>query len=78
MILMRYRQVRMVNLMITSTSNFAGNHLHAWLEGMLENTKGYIPIMLLHTNIMFLLAALCAQDPIHSAIVQRCPNPARE
>ena len=52
----------MVNLMITSTSNFTGNHLHAWLESMLKNTKEYIPMMLAHKNIMLLLATLYAED----------------
>jgi hypothetical protein len=68
----------MVNLMITSASNFAGNHLHAWLESMLKNTKEYIPMMLVHKSIMLLLAALYAEDPFHSEIVRRCSNPARE
>ena len=69
MILMRYRQVRMVNLMTTVTSDFAGNHLHTWLENMLENTKEYIPMMLVHNNIMVLLAALYANDPFHSEMI---------
>ena len=78
MILMRYRQIRMMNLMVTSTSNQADDHLHAWLESVLEITEEYILMMLVHKNIVILLAALYADNAIYSDIVLRCPNPACE